>query len=162
VSQLENLDDVDLAILEQLVGDARASQRKIAREVGMSPPAVAERIARLERAGVIRGYRAEIDRSLLGFSLVAYASVFAENVLKDPDEVLEALAAVPEVEEATIVAGSMDLIIRLRVRDHEHLRRCLFEQIGRLPGVSRTETFLWLHSAPPKQIDLDLIRTLRS
>src|SRR5215470_12739026 len=108
------LDDVDLAILGLLVQDARASQRRIAREVGMSPPAVAERIARLERTGVIRGYRAEIDRSLLGFSLVAYASVFAENVLKDPDEVLEALAALPEVEEATIVAGSMDLIIRLR------------------------------------------------
>jgi Lrp/AsnC family leucine-responsive transcriptional regulator len=156
-----SLDDVDLSILEQLVGDARASQRRIAREVGMSPPAVAERIARLERAGVIRGYRAEIDRSLLGYSLVAYASVFAENVLRDPDEVLGALSALPEVEEATIVAGSMDLIIRLRVRDHEHLRRCLFEHIGRLPGVSRTETFLWLRSASPKPIDLDLIRTLR-
>lgn len=161
VAEPLSLDEVDLSILDRLVTDARASQRRIAREIGMSPPAVAERIARLERAGVIRGYRAEIDRSLLGFSLVAYASVFAENVLKDPDEVLEALAALPEVEEATIVAGSMDLILRLRVRDHEHLRRCLFEQIGRLPGVSRTETFLWLRSARPKQIDRDLIRTLR-
>lgn len=156
-----SLDDVDLSILELLVGDARASQRRIAREVGMSPPAVAERIARLERAGVIRGYRAEIDRSLLGFSLVAYVSVFAENVLQDPDQVLEALSALPEVEEATIVAGSMDLILRLRVRDHEHLRRCLFEHIGRLPGVGRTETFLWLRSSQPKQIDRDLIGTLR-
>ena len=127
----------------------------------MSPPAVADRIARLERVGVIRGYRAEIDRSLLGFSLVAYVSVFAENVLQDPDQVLGALTALPEVEEATIVAGSMDLILRLRVRDHEHLRRCLFEHIGRLPGISRTETFLWLRGARPKPIDRDLIRTLR-
>jgi len=156
-----SLDDVDLSILEQLVGDARASQRRIAREVGMSPPAVAERIARLERTGVIRGYRAEIDRSLLGFSLVAYVSVVAENALKVPEDVLGALAALPEVEEATIVAGSMDLILRVRVRDHEHLRRCLFEHIGQLPGVKRTETFLWLRSTKPKPIDLDLIRTLR-
>ena len=154
-------DDVDLSILDLLVADARASQRRIAREVGMSPPAVAERIARLERAGVIRGYRAENDRSLLGFSLVTYVSVFAENVLQDPNQVLEALSALPEVEEATIVAGSMDLILRLRVRDHEHLRRCLFEHIGPLPGVTRTETFLWLRSTGPKQIDRDLIRMLR-
>jgi DNA-binding Lrp family transcriptional regulator len=156
-----SLDDVDLSILELLVRDARASQRRIAREVGMSPPAVAERIARLERAGVIRGYRAEIDRSLLGFSLVAYVSVVAVNALKEPDEVLEGLAALPEVEEVTIVAGPMDLILRLRVRDHEHLRRCLFEQIWRLPGVNRTETFMWLRSAKPKLSDLELIQMLR-
>lgn len=156
-----SLDDVDLAILELLVQDARASQRQIARQVGMSPPAVAERIARLERTSLIRGYRAEIDRALLGFSLVAYVSVVAMNTLKQPDEVLQALAALPEVEEVTIVTGPMDLILRLRVRDHEHLRRCLFEHIWRLPGVNRTETFLWLRSAAPKQIDLELIRTLR-
>jgi len=156
------LDDVDLAILELLVQDARASQRRIAREVGMSPPAVAERIARLERTGVIRGYRAEIDRSLLGFSLVAYVSVVAVNTLKHPDDVLTALRALPEVEDVTIVAGPMDLILRLRVRDHEHLRRCLFDSIWQLPGINRTETFLWLRQAQPKPIDLELIKTLRS
>src|SRR5438270_11081253 len=67
-----SLDDVDLAILDLLVRDARASQRRIAREVGMSPPAVAERIGRLERTGVIRGYRAELDRARLGFLVVVY------------------------------------------------------------------------------------------
>ncbi len=80
---------------------------------------------------------------------------------KEPDAVLEALAALPEVEEVTIVAGPMDLILRLRVRDHEHLRRCLFERIWRLPGVNRTETFMWLRSAKPKPIDLELIKTMR-
>ena len=53
-----SLDDVDLSILEQLVGDARASQRRIAREVGMSPPAVAERIARLEQIAAELGTHA--------------------------------------------------------------------------------------------------------
>jgi DNA-binding Lrp family transcriptional regulator len=157
-----SLDDVDLSIVELLARDARASQRRIAREVGMSPPAVAERIARLERTGVIRGYRAEIDRSLLGFSLVAYVSVVAVNTLKQPDDVLEALRALPEVEDVCIVAGPMDLILRLRVRDHEHLRRCLFDSIWQLPGVSRTETFLWLRAAEPKPVDVELIRLLRS
>src|SRR5262249_27523359 len=87
------LDVVDLAILELLVRDARASQRRIAREVGMSPPAVAERIGRLERTGVIRGYRAELDRARLGFSMVVYVSVIAVNTLKGPDEGLRALWA---------------------------------------------------------------------
>lgn len=157
-----NLDDVDLAILELLVRDARASQRRIAREVGMSPPAVAERIGRLERTGVIRGYRAELDRTRLGFSMVVYVSVIAVNTLKQPDEVLRALWALPEVEDVAIVAGPMDLMLRLRVRDHEHLRHCLFDRIWKLPGVNRTETFVSLSATDTKPIDLELVRMLRA
>jgi DNA-binding Lrp family transcriptional regulator len=156
-----SLDGVDLAILDLLVRDARASQRRIAREVGMSPPAVAERIGRLERTGVIRGYRAELDRARLGFSMVVYVSVIAVNTLKHPDEILTALRALPEVEDVSIVAGPMDLMLRLRVRDHEHLRRCLFDKIWKLPGVNRTETFLSLSATDTKLIDVDLIRMLR-
>jgi DNA-binding Lrp family transcriptional regulator len=89
-------------------------------------------------------------------------SVVAVNTLKQPDDVLEALRALPEVEDVCIVAGPMDLILRLRVRDHEHLRRCLFDSIWQLPGVSRTETFLWLRAAEPKPVDVELIRLLRS
>lgn len=155
-------DEVDLAILQVLVEDARTSQRAIARMVGMSPPAVAERIARLERSGVIRAYRAEIDRSQLGFPLVVYVSVMAVNTLKYPDEVLQALRALPEVEDVAIVTGPMDLMLRLRVRDHEHLRECLFERIWKLPGVNRTETFMSLSAAEVKSIDKDLIGILRS
>jgi len=157
-----SLDDVDLAILELLVRDARASQRGIAREVGMSPPAVADRIGRLERTGVIRGYRAELDRGLLGFSMVVYVSVIAVNTLKQPEEVLRALWALPEVEDVAIVAGPMDLILRLRVRDHEHLRHCLFDKIWKLPGVNRTETFVSLSATDTKLIDIELVRMLRS
>lgn len=157
-----SLDEVDLAILELLVRDARASQRHIAREVGMSPPAVAERIGRLERTGVIRGYRAELDRARLGFSMVVYVSVIAVNTLKHPDEVLRALWALPEVEDVAIVAGPMDLMLRLRVRDHEHLRHCLFDKIWKLPGVNRTETFVSLSATDTKLIDIELVRMLRS
>lgn len=157
-----SLDEVDLAILELLVKDARASQRRIAREVGMSPPAVAERISRLERVGVIRGYRVELDRNRLGFSMVVYVSVIAVNTLKHPDEVLMALWALPEVEDVAIVAGPMDLMLRLRVRDHEHLRQCLFDKIWKLPGVNRTVTYVSLSATDTKMIDIDLIGMLRA
>jgi len=128
----------------------------------MSPPAVSERIGRLERTGVIRGYRAELDRARLGFSMVVYVSVIAVNTLKQPDEVLQALWALPEVEDVAIVAGPMDLMLRLRVRDHEHLRHCLFDRIWKLPGVNRTETFVSLSVTDTKPIDLELVRMLRA
>ena len=155
------LDDVDLAILRVLLVDARTSQRKIAREVGMSAPAVAERIARLERSGVIRGYHADVDLGRLGRSLVAYVSVIAHDVLKTPEEVLEAVRAMPEVEDAAVVTGPMDLLLRLRVRDHEHLRECLFERIWKLDAVNRTETFICLGRMAPKRFALDLVNQLQ-
>jgi len=60
------VDDFDLALLRALAADARQSQRALARQIEMSPPAVADRLARLERSGVIRGYRADIDWAALG------------------------------------------------------------------------------------------------
>src|SRR5215469_2954349 len=71
------VDDLDLALLRALAADARQSQRALARKVEMSPPAVADRISRLERSGVIRGYRVDIDWAALGFPVVVYIAVTA-------------------------------------------------------------------------------------
>src|ERR1035437_1970230 len=70
-------DDLDLALLGALAVDARQSQRALGRAIEMSPPAVADRLARLERSGVIRGYRADIDWAALGFPGVVYLAVSA-------------------------------------------------------------------------------------
>src|SRR3984957_4053039 len=66
------VDDLDLALLRALASDAWQSQRALARQIERSPPAVADRLARLERAGAIRGYRAEIDWEVLGLPVVVY------------------------------------------------------------------------------------------
>src|SRR5215472_14924655 len=71
------VDDLDLALLRALAGDARQSQRSLARKIEMSPPAVADRLARLERSGAIRGYRVEVDWAALGYPVVVYLAVTA-------------------------------------------------------------------------------------
>jgi Lrp/AsnC family transcriptional regulator for asnA, asnC and gidA len=154
-------DQIDIAIIRLLAQDARTSVRKLARAVGMSAPAVAERIGRLERAGVIRGYRAELDRSLLGFPLVVYVGVVAVQGADQP-RVVGALRAMPEVEDVRIVTGPKDLLVRLRVRDHEHLRDCLFDRIWNVDGVDRTETYISLGGMEPKSFDIDLLDSIGS
>src|SRR5580692_3642692 len=142
------VDDLDLALLRALATDARQSQRAIARQVEMSPPAVADRLARLERSGVIRGYRADIDWAALGFPVVVYLAVTAAAGM-DLTEIISEIQELPEAETMSVVTGSLDLLVRLRVRDHTHLRQLLLAKIFQITGVQRTETFLSLADVEP-------------
>jgi Lrp/AsnC family transcriptional regulator, leucine-responsive regulatory protein len=153
------LDHTDLRILVLLLRDARRSVRGIAAEVGMSAPAVAERIARLERQGVIRGYRAEIDWARLGYGLLVYIRVTSVQG-SEQSATVAGLRALSEVEQVEVVTGDSDMLVRLRATDQEHLRRCLFEQVWKVPGVERTETLICLGELPPKAFDLELAEAL--
>jgi Lrp/AsnC family transcriptional regulator, leucine-responsive regulatory protein len=144
-----SLDEVDRRLLALLAADSRASQRKLARDLHMSPPAVGERIARLERVGVIRGYTVRIDWTALGYENVVLAVTAQPGA--DQAAVLQALGRLPEVEEVIVVTGSMDMLARLRVRDHAHLRQVLLSEIWRIEGVQRTETFVGLAEMPAKE-----------
>jgi len=143
-----DLDDLDLALLRALADDARQSQRALARRIEMSPPAVADRLARLERSGAIRGYRVDIDWAALGYPVVVYLAVTAGPGM-ELTEIITAIRALPEAEQMSVVTGSLDLLVRLRVRDHAHLRELLLSKIFQINGVQRTETFLSLADMEP-------------
>ena len=150
------VDELDLALLRALATDARQSQRALARQVEMSPPAVADRLARLERVGAIRGYRVEIDWAALGYPVVVYLAVTAGPGM-DLSEIIKAIHALPEAQDMSVVTGGLDLLVRLRVRDQVHLRDLLLNTIFQIPGVQRTETFLSLADVEPANFTLALL-----
>jgi Lrp/AsnC family transcriptional regulator, leucine-responsive regulatory protein len=154
------VDDFDLALLRELALDARKSQRSLARAVGMSPPAVSERLARLERTGAIRGYRVDIDWAALGYPVVVYLSVTA-GPGSDLSQIIGAIRALPETQDMSAVTGGFDLLVRLRVRDHTHLRELLLGAIFQIPGVQRTETFLSLADAEPDCFAVAVLEQMR-
>jgi Lrp/AsnC family transcriptional regulator, leucine-responsive regulatory protein len=149
-------DELDLTLLRALALDARQSQRALARAVGMSPPAIADRLARLERAGAIRGYRVEVSWAALGYPVVVYLAVTAAPGI-DLSQIMRAIRALPEAPDFSVVTGAFDLLVRLRVRDHTHLRELLLNKIFQIPGVQRTETFLSLADAEPDNYAVALL-----
>jgi DNA-binding Lrp family transcriptional regulator len=153
------VDELDLALLRALATDARQSQRSLARAVEMSPPAVADRLARLERNGAIRGYRVEVDWAALGYPVVVYLAVTAGPGM-DLSEIIRAFKAMPEAEDMSVVTGSLDLLVRLRVRDHEHLRELLLTKIFQINGVQRTETFLSLADIEPDNFTAAMLEVM--
>ncbi|GGS33983.1 AsnC family transcriptional regulator [Actinokineospora fastidiosa] len=142
------LDDTDVAILKYLAEDARLSQRAIARGVGMSPPAVADRIARLESLGVIEGYRARINYGLLGRALTVVVGIASERS-DNQRELAQQVVEIPEVESVDLVTGALDLQVRLRVRDQAHFNEVYFDRLLALPGIRHTETALVLYAYTP-------------
>lgn len=150
------IDAVDRRLLTLLAADARISQRRLARELRMSPPAIGERIARLERAGVIRGYTVTVDWAVLGY-VTCYLAVSAVQGAEQAP-IMAALRELPEVEDIIVITGSIDMLAKVRVRDHAHLRQLLLEQVWQIEGLQRTETFLSLAEMPPKDVTAALLQ----
>jgi DNA-binding Lrp family transcriptional regulator len=146
-SEAVGFDETDLRLLLLLSKDARLSQRALARELGMSAPAVGDRIARLERQGVISGYAARLNWSALGYPTTVYLTVVA---VLDYEQglIMQALAEIPEVEEIMLVTGDVDLLVRVRVRDYTHLRSLLLNQVWQIEGIQRTETSMTIAEMP--------------
>jgi len=140
----KNVDQLDLRILEILQANARETQADIARDIGLAPSAVLERVRKLEARGVIRGYSALIDPRALALPILAFVAVRSDEVGADEDRVAQALAQSPEVLEVHHVAGDDCYLIKVRARDAEHLGVLLRTRFGRIPGVRSTRTTIVL------------------
>lgn len=135
------LDDLDLRILEILQADGRRASAAIAREVGLSAPAVLDRVRRLEREGVITGYRAELEHRLLGFGLTALVSITLEHHGEvEVSAFREAVLSSPHIVDCYYVTGSRDFLLRVIVRDVPGYRDFLMRELSTLPGVERVES----------------------
>jgi Lrp/AsnC family leucine-responsive transcriptional regulator len=119
---LPRLDDTDRKIVGQLISDGRVSFAELGRRVNLSSPAVAERVQRLERAGVIIGYRAELDPRLLGYPLTAIVRV--KPAPGQLPRIPELAAEIPEVAECHRITGEDCFFIKVHLRS-----------IGELGGV---------------------------
>lgn len=132
------MDAVDQKLVAALLDNARASWAELGRTVGLSAPSVADRVGKLERDGVITGYRAVVAPHAVGLGVSALVGVY-EREGTDGEKLVDALRAVPEVEDCWFVAGDEELVVRLRVADVDALEQAL-GTLRAVKGVSRTRT----------------------
>ncbi|SDH68672.1 Lrp/AsnC family transcriptional regulator [Agrococcus jejuensis] len=153
------LDAIDVQLLMELAKDARVPQRALADVLGMSSPAVADRIARLKAKGVIRGFSVDIDWEALGHSTVAYLSIKAA-VGFDQSRVFETLMGLRGVEEINVVTGANDMVVKIRAHGFDDLRQILANDVWGIPGVQQTETSIVLVRAEPEGVDARMLQAL--
>jgi Lrp/AsnC family leucine-responsive transcriptional regulator len=143
------LDATDERVLELLVADGRRSASEVGRRVNLSPAAAKRRIDRLERLGVIGGYRALIDHSKLGNVVEAFIELRFEGRTQ-VDEITSTLVDIPELVEAFTIAGDPDALVRVRVAELHQLKQVV-DRIRRTGKVTSTKTLVVLAASgnPP-------------
>ena len=140
---MAEIDVIDVRILDALQRNGRVAQVEIAREVGLAPSAVLERMRKLESRGVIGGYSAQVNPKAVGLGMLAFVAVRTTEVAGE-EKVGQDLANIAEVLEVHHVAGDDCFLVKIRARDAEHLGELLRSSIGRISGVRSTRTTIVL------------------
>lgn len=132
------MDAVDRQLVDALRANGRATYAELARVVGLSAPAVHERVGKLEAGGVITGYHAAVAPESLGYSMSALIGLFLSDQAR-ADDVSSDLGNVPEVEDCWFVAGEESYVVKVRVPDVAALEQMIGTLNG-IRGVARTRT----------------------
>jgi len=135
------LDALNVALLQELQADARLSIAELGRRVNLSAPAVAERLQRLERAGVITGYRAVVDPKALGYPIAAFVRI--RPTTRRLQQIPQLAREIPEIVECHRVTGEDCYVLKLHLRSMDDLE----EILDRLIVLGQTTTSI-IHSSP--------------
>ncbi len=137
------LDEIDFGIVKELQNNARLSNKELAARVGLAPSTTLVRTRQLEREGVLRGYRAEVNPRALGIGLQALISVrLKQHTAEEVGAFRDYVLAMPEVMRLYHVAGEDDFLIHVGVRDSEELRALAMSSLTTRPEVAHIETGL--------------------
>jgi Lrp/AsnC family leucine-responsive transcriptional regulator len=133
---------IDQQLVELLRGNARLSFAELARQVGLSAPAVHERVAKLEATGVILAYRAEVAPEALGLQVTAWIRV-VQSTAADTEDLVESLRTLSEIDSCFFLAGEEAFLLKVQVATMAELERLLV-LMSRTPGVAQTRTTIVL------------------
>jgi Lrp/AsnC family leucine-responsive transcriptional regulator len=138
-----DLDIFDHKILKIIASEGRISVTELATRIGLSKSPTQTRLKRLEENGVIKGYRAMLDPIQLGREHVAFVEIRLSDTRETALKAFNtAVRAIPEIEQAHLIAGNFDYLLKVRVSDMSSYRQVLAEKLSTLPHISNTSTYV--------------------
>lgn len=137
------LDRIDRVLVSQLQNNARLSNKELAARAGLAPSSCLERVRRLVRDGVLRGFHADVDPGALGVALQAMIAVRLKQHSRDLAAAFRRhVAALPEVVSVFHIAGENDYLLQVAVHDVNHLRNFTLDRLTARDEVAHVETAL--------------------
>lgn len=145
-----SLDNIDYQILRIMQNNARTNNADIARELGMAPSAILERVKKLEQKEVILQYNAKINPSALDQNLLSFIFIKTSDIIGEQG-VAYTLAEIPEVQEVHDIAGDDGYLIKVRTNDAAGLVDLMRNTLGKIEGIISTRTTIVLETVKEEQ-----------
>jgi Lrp/AsnC family leucine-responsive transcriptional regulator len=139
------IDEIDRKILSIIQEDATTPNAEIARQVGMAPSAIFERIRKLEAESIIQGYETRLNPREFGLGLVAFIFVRADDRV-GAGKTGKTLSSLPQVQEVHHIAGEDCYLVKVRAQDTEDLWKLIRDQFGAIETISSTRTTIVLET----------------
>lgn len=150
---MDILDEFDISIVKELEKDGRMAFSAIAANLKISNTMVHQRINRMMEQGIIGGIKPIIQEKKIGFDWASFTGITL-NKDSDSDRIIQALKDIPEITECYYVTGSFTLYIKIVAKNHEHMRKILYEKIDNIPGIAKTDSIIELGCAFKRNITL--------
>jgi Lrp/AsnC family transcriptional regulator for asnA, asnC and gidA len=138
-----NLDQLDLKIIQQMMEDASISYADLGKKLFVSGGTIHVRIKKLQEAGIVTGSRFKADLKNLGYDVIAFIGIYLkESSLYDA--VAKELRKIPEIVRLNYTTGNYSMFAEIVCRDITELRHVLHDELQKIKGIERTETFISL------------------
>ena len=150
---MEIVDEFDIKIIKELEKDGRMAYSAIATNLKISNTMVHQRINRLIEQGILTGIKPIIDEKKVGYDWGAFTGITL-NKDQDSGRIIEELKNIPEITECYYITGSFTLYIKIIAKDHEQMRKILYEKIDTIPGIAKTDSIIELGCAFKRNVSL--------
>jgi Lrp/AsnC family transcriptional regulator for asnA, asnC and gidA len=150
---MDIVDEFDINIIKELEKDGRMAYSAIAANLKISNTMVHQRINRLIEQGILTGIKPVINEKKVGYDWGSFTGITL-NKDQDSDRIIEELKNIPEITECYYITGSFTLYIKIIARDHEHMRKVLYEKIDTIPGIAKTDSIIELGCAFKRNVSL--------
>jgi Lrp/AsnC family transcriptional regulator for asnA, asnC and gidA len=150
---MDIVDEFDINIIKELEKDGRMAYSAIAANLKISNTMVHQRIYRLMEQGILAGIKPVINEKKVGYDWGSFTGITL-NKDQDSDRIIEELKKIPEITECYYITGSFTLYIKIIAKDHEHMRKVLYEKIDNIPGIAKTDSIIELGCAFKRNVSL--------
>ena len=138
-----NLDKLDLQIIQEMMEDAEISYADLGKKLFVSGGTIHVRIKKLEESGIVKGKKLSIDLKILGYDVIAFIGIFLEKSSLY-DSVAKELKKIPQIVRLNYTTGNYSMFAEIVCKDIKQLRFVLHDELQKIKGIERTETFISL------------------
>jgi len=146
-----NLDKLDLQIIQEMMEDAEISYADLGKKLFVSGGTIHVRIKKLEESGIVKGKKLSIDLKILGYDVIAFIGIFLEKSSLY-DSVAKELKKIPQIVRLNYTTGNYSMFAEIVCKDIKQLRYVLHDELQKIKGIERTETFISLDESLTRNI----------